>query len=169
MNVLIRPEAQEDYSGVYAVNASAFDTPAEANLVEVLRREAFPYISIVAEENGEIVGHILFSPVVLSGHADLKIMGLGPVAVAPARQGRGIGSALVKAGLERCKELGYGTVVVLGHTGYYPRFGFTPSVSYGIGCEYDVPAEVFMVIELVPGYLIGTEGIIKYHPAFKEV
>lgn len=167
--MLIRLEEPKDYAGVYAVNASAFDTTAEAKLVEVLRREAQPYISLVAEEKGEIVGHILFSPVTLSGHADLMIMGLAPVAVRPEKQGKGIGSALIKAGLRGSKELGYGAVIVLGHKGYYPRFGFIPSVKYGIGCEYEVPPEAFMVIELVPGYLRGAEGIIKYHPAFKDV
>jgi putative acetyltransferase len=166
MNTLIRPEEPADYPRVYAVNASAFETPAEAKLVEVLRREAHPYISIVAEKNGEITGHILFSPVILSGHTDLKIMGLGPVAVVPDKQGNGIGSALIKAGLETCRDLGYGAVVVLGHKDYYPRFGFTPSVGYGIGCEYDAPPEAFMVIELVPGYLRGAKGTIQYHQAF---
>ncbi len=169
MNVLILPEVPKDYAEVYAVNAAAFETPAEANLVEVLRVEAHPYVSLVAKEDGEIVGHILFSPVVLSGHEDLKIMGLGPVAVMPEKQGRGIGSALITAGLESCKHLDYGAVVVLGHKGYYPRFGFTQSLRFGIGCEYDVPEEVFMVIELVPGYLQGAQGIIKYHAAFNDV
>jgi putative acetyltransferase len=169
MSVMIRPEEPKDFTGVYTVNAAAFDTPAEANLVEVLRVEAHPYVSLVAEEDGEIVGHILFSPVVLSGHEDLKIMGLGPIAVAPGQQMKGIGSALVKVGLERCKDLSYSAVVVLGHKGYYPRFGFTPSVKFGIGCEYDVPPEVFMVIELVPGYLQEAQGIIRYHNAFNEI
>jgi putative acetyltransferase len=169
MNVSIRLEAPDDYVGVYAVNAAAFETPAEANLVEVLRHEANPFVSLVAEVSGEIVGHIMFSPVVLSGHDDLKIMGLGPMAVMPQKQGQGIGSALIKMGLEKCKDLGYGAAVVLGHKGYYPRFGFIPSNRYGIGCEYEVPAEVFMVIELVPGYLQRANGIIRYHSAFDNV
>jgi putative acetyltransferase len=167
--VIIRPEVRGDYPVVYAVNASAFETPAEANLVEVLRVEAHPYISLVAEESGEIVGHILFTPVELSGHTDLRIMGLGPVAVMPEQQKKGIGSALIKAGLKSCKYLGYGAVIVLGHKNYYPRFGFTPSVQYSITSEFDVPPEVFMVVELVPGYLQGAEGIIKFHPAFNDV
>jgi putative acetyltransferase len=169
MKILIRVEEPDDYSGVYAVNTSAFDTQAEANLVEVLRSQAQPYASLVAMEDGEIVGHIMLSPVKLSGHTGLKIMGLGPMAVMPKKQRQGIGSALVKAGLEKCKELGCGAVVVLGHKGYYPRFGFTPSVKFGIGCEYNVPPEVFMVIELLPGYLRDATGIIHYHPAFNEV
>jgi len=115
------------------------------------------------------VGHILFSPVLLSGFPDLKIMGLGPLAVAPKFQCKGIGSALTETGLELCKQLGYGAIIVLGHPGYYPRFGFRPSVLYDITCEYDVPEDVFMVVELQPGYLEGLSGVIKYHPAFKNV
>jgi putative acetyltransferase len=167
--MIVRPEESKDHAAVHAVNASAFETPAEANLVDVLREEAHPIVSLVAEDDGKVVGHILFSPVTLSGHKALKIMGLAPMAVMPAHQGEGFGSALVKAGLEMCKELGFGAVIVLGHRGYYPRFGFTPAVNYGIGCEYDVPADVFMAMELQPGYLRGTNGIIKFHPAFKDV
>ena len=137
--------------------------------MEVLRREAHPYISLVAEEEKQIVGHILFTPMTLPGHLELKIMGLGPLAVVPEQQRKGIGSALIKAGLARCKELGYGAVIVLGHKGYYPRFGFIPAVCYGIQCEFEVPAEAFMVLEIVPGYLKGAEGIIHYHAAFNGV
>jgi putative acetyltransferase len=111
----------------------------------------------------------MFSPVSLSGHADLKIMGLGPMAVVPEHQRKGIGSALVKAGLEQCKELEFGAAAVLGHTWFYPRFGFSPSVQFGIGCEYSVPQEVFMVLELHIGYLHDAKGIIKYNTAFNDV
>jgi putative acetyltransferase len=169
MKLLIRPEGSWDYLAVHEVNAKAFETPAEANLVDELRKVVHPYVSLVAEEDGEIVGHILFTPVTLSRHVDLKIMGLGPMAVAPMQQRKGIGSGLVKAGLERCKDLGFGAAVVLGHKDFYPRFGFMPSVRYGIGCEYDVPPEVFMVIELQPGYLQGASGTIQYHPAFNDL
>jgi putative acetyltransferase len=167
--LIIRPEEPDDFQAVHVVNTAAFERTAEANLVDVLRKEASPYISIVAEEGKQIVGHILFSPVTLSGHEELKLMGLGPVAVVPEQQMKGIGSALIYAGLEKCKEMGFGAVIVLGHKGYYPRFGFIPSVRYGIGCEYDVPPEAFMVLELVPGYLNSAEGIIHYHAAFKDV
>lgn len=165
----IRPEEPKDYMAVHAVNVSAFETPTEANLVEVLRKEAHPIVSFVVEDEGTIVGHIMFSPVSLSGHASLKIMGLGPMALVPTQQRKGIGSRLVGTGLEKCKELGYGAVVVLGHIRYYPRFGFTPAVHFGIECEYGVPQDAFMVMELEPGYLTGAHGIIKYHPAFNDV
>jgi putative acetyltransferase len=109
----------------------------------------------------------MFSPVLLAGHSALKIMGLAPMAVLPEHQRTGIGSALVRAGLEACSDLGYGAVVVLGHPEYYPRFGFKPSTRFGIGCEYEVPEEVFMAIELQPGYLATASGKVQYHEAIE--
>jgi len=89
--------------------------------------------------------------------------------VPPLCRRTGIGSALVRAGLDRCKQPGFGAVVVLGHSKYYPRFGFSPSTRFCIGCEYEVPEAVFMVLELLPGYLRGASGTIKYHAAFSNV
>ena len=167
--MLVRAEEQRDWPAVHAVNVSAFETPAEANLVDALREQAQPLVSLIAEDNGAIVGHIMFSPVSLSGHPGLKIMGLAPMAVAPAHQRKGIGSALVRAGLEQCQQLGFGAVVVLGHPTYYPRFGFSSSARFGIGCEYEVPEEVFMVVELEAGCLRGASGKVRYHAAFSNV
>jgi len=166
---LIRVEEKNDCAAVHTLNSSAFETSAEANLVDALRKEAEPIISLVAEEDNKIVGHIMFSPVTLSGNPDVNIMGLAPMAVNPKYQRKGIGSALVNAGLEQCKEVGFNAVVVLGHPGYYPRFGFKPSSQFDIECEYDVPEGVFMVMELLPGYLHGMSGIIRYHEAFSNV
>ena len=167
--MLIRAENENDREAVYAVNVAAFETPAEANLVNTLREQAQPVVSLVAEVNGKIVGHIMFSPVTLSGYPDIKVMGLGPMAVAPESQRQGIGSALVRSGLEHCRRMGFIAVVVLGYPEYYSRFGFSPSSRYGMDSEYDVPEEVFMTIELEPGALNGKPGRIKYHPAFSEV
>src|SRR4030043_95967 len=144
-NMIIRSEEPIERLTIRAVNIAAFETPAEANLVDVLRREAHPVISLVAEDISTIVGHIMFSPVSLSGYTNLKIMGLGPMAVESEHQRKGIGSTLVRAGLEKCKELGFGAVIVLGHSEYYPLFGFIPSVRYRIRSEYNVPEDVFMV------------------------
>jgi putative acetyltransferase len=167
--MLIRAEERKDRAAVHAVNLAAFETPSEANLVDALREQAQPVVSLVAEEDGAITGHIMFSPVSLSGHPGLKVMGLAPMAVAPKHQRKGIGSALVRAGLEQCKQLGFVAVVVLGHAGYYPRFGFLPSTHFGIGCEYDVPEDVFMAMELQPAALRGITGTVKYHAAFRDV
>jgi putative acetyltransferase len=167
--MLIRVEEQRDWAAIRTVNVSAFGHPAEANLVDVLRDQASPLVSLIADDNGAVVGHIMFSPVSLSGHRTLRIMGLAPMAVLPEHQRKGIGTALVHAGLERCKQLGFGAVVVLGRPAYYPRFGFSSSVGFGLGGEYDVPTNVFMVLELQASFLRGASGTIKYHTAFGDV
>lgn len=167
--MLIRDEKEQDQVDIHALNASVFETASEANLVDALRLQAQPFISLVAEIDHSVVGHIMFTPVSLSGHPELKIMGLAPMAVAAQHQRQGICYALVRAGLARCKELGYGAVVVLGHTDYYPRFGFSPAKRLNIGCEYDVPEDVFMIMELQPGYLQDASGTIQYHAAFSSV
>ncbi len=102
--MIIRTEKENDRDAVYAINESAFETPSEANLVDTLREQAQPVVSLVAERNGKVVGHIIFSPVSLTGYPNLKIMGLAPMAVAPEQQRKGIGSALVRSGLEQCKQ-----------------------------------------------------------------
>jgi len=167
--MLIRTEKECDRDTVHAVNRAAFETPSEADLVDALRQHAQPVVSLVAEENREVVGHIMFSPVSLRDHPHLKIMGLAPMAVAPAYQRTGIGSALVRAGLDQCRQLDFVAVVVLGHPEYYPRFGFSPSSRFGICSEYDVPEDVFMAMELQPEALSGITGKVSYHPAFSNV
>jgi len=167
--MLIRTEEQTDVEAVRRLNKSAFEGLAEAGLVDGLRKNAEPVISLVAEDNGEIVGHIMFSPVAHSMDADLSLMGLAPMAVSPDRQKEGIGSALIEAGLERCSAMEVVAVVVLGHPNYYPRFGFLPSSKYGIASEYDVPEEVFLVIELQEGALYDKPGRVHYHREFSKI
>lgn len=164
----VREEEKRDRDAVHALHVAAFETSAEANLVDALREQARPVLSLVAEEAERIVGHIMFTPVSLSGHADRRIMGLAPMAVSPDRQRKGIGSALVRAGLEQCRDLGFGAVVVLGHPSFYPRFGFQPASRVGVACEYDAPADAFMLVELVPGYMRGAAGTVQFHPAFEN-
>jgi len=162
----IRPERPADISGIRAVNLGAFETSTEAKLVDTLRRQAEPIVSIVAEDGGTIVGHVLCSPVTLLPHPELRIFGLAPMAVAPARQRQGIGSALVREALKQCVDLGFGAVVVLGHPNYYPRFGFTRASQFGLTCEYEVPDDVFMALELHEHSLRAKSGRIQYHAAF---
>lgn len=169
MRVLIRAEEKNDVSGVHAVNTTAFETHSEADLVDALREQASPVVSLVADQDGVIVGHIMLSPVTLSGHPEVKIMGLGPMAVVPEVQRRGIGSELVRAGLEQCRQLGFTAVVVLGHPDYYPRFGFSPASHFDIDSEYEVPDDVFLAMELQPGALNGVTGRVQYHAAFGNV
>ena len=162
----VRLEGAADIAGVRAVNVAAFPTAAEADLVDRLRAQAESFISLVADAAGEVVGHIAFSPATLLANPGLPVMGLAPMAVTPERQRQGVGSALVRAGLEECARRKSAAVIVLGHADYYPRFGFLPASTFGIRCEYDVPDEVFMVRELQPGALTGVSGIARYHPAF---
>jgi putative acetyltransferase len=166
----IRAEMAEDYPAVHQLNEQAFDGPGEANLVEALRQSGEPYISLVAEEGDRIVGHIFFSPVLIESEAGaFKAIGLAPMAVLPEFQNQGIGSQLVRRGLEECRNIGHEVVVVLGHPEYYPRFGFIPASRKGLSCEYPVPDEVFMVLELREGALSGREGLVKYRPEFGSV
>ena len=158
-------ELPAHWPAVHALNVAAFGQPGEANLVDALRAQARPTVSLIAEENGDVIGHILFSPVTVGGHRGL-LMGLGPMAVAPSRQRRGIGSALVLMGLAECRSVGAQAVVVLGHPEFYPRFGFIPADRFGLRCEYDVPHEAFMALELCPAALGDISGTVRYHAAF---
>jgi putative acetyltransferase len=168
-DIKIREEQPSDFQDVWDLNAAAFETEVEANLVNVLRESGVSYISLVSEQNGRIIGHILFTPVVLEGDdSGLRLAGLAPMAVIPNLQRQGIGSRLVAEGIKRCQSAGFDAIVVLGHPGYYPRFGFVPSVNYNIVSEYDVPDEAFMILELSKGCLKKKHGKIKYHEAFSD-
>ena len=166
--MLIRTEQVMDVSTIYAINRAAFDSATEADLVDVLRSSAADLISLVAEEDGEIVGHIMFSPVQLTGAADIRAMALAPMAVMPEQQRAGIGSALVRAGLEQCQRLGIDAVFVVGHPTYYPRFGFKSAASLGFVCEFEVSGEAFMVAELVAGSLDRKTATVHFHSVFSE-
>ncbi len=167
--MIIRFEQASDIDKVFQVNLKAFETSTEAYLVNALRKADIELISLVAEVNKDIVGHILFSPVTLIEHKEIKIAGLAPMAVLPDWQNKGIGTQLVKEGLKACINAGYDAIVVLGHPNYYPRFGFTPSIHYGINTEYDVPTDVFMLLELKKDILKNISGTIKYHSIFNEL
>jgi putative acetyltransferase len=168
--IVIRPETPQDQSAVFRVNEVAFGRPEEARLVDALRPAVRPFLSLVAVEGEQVVGHILFTPITIEFEGGASTgLGLAPMAVLPAYQRQGIGSRLVRAGLEECARQGIGVVVVLGHPTFYPRFGFMAAASRGLRCEYPVPEEAFMVVELIPGALRKRTGLVKYRPEFAEV
>ena len=130
MNVKIRHETPEDRQAIWTVNRSAFESDAEANLVDALRDGGYVEVSLVAEIDDEIVGHILFSRVaIITKVGTVEALSLAPMAVLPSRQRQGIGSRLVEAGLEACRDQGFKMVVVLGHPDFYPRFGFSAELA----------------------------------------
>lgn len=167
---MIRREVTADHAAVRTVNERAFERNDEADLVDGLRANARPYISLVAEIDGKVVGHILFSPVEIESlDGNFPALGLAPMAVLPESQNQAIGSALVRRGLEECLHLDQEVVVVLGHPNYYPRFGFVPAKTKGLSSEYPVADNVFMVTELRAGALAGRHGLVKYHPEFRKL
>ena len=163
----IRTENETDIEAIWRVNADAFGREEESELVDALRDSGAPYLSLVAEEDGEIIGHILFTPMEWVGvESEVRLATLAPLAVAPTHQKRGVGSRLVRAGLDRCRAAGYDVVVLVGHPDYYPRFGFRPAHTYGLALQFEVPPPAFMLVELNEGVLAGTRGTIRLHPAF---
>lgn len=167
--MILRNESPTDIAQIRIVNERAFETSAEAQLVDALRVAADPFISLVAEDDGRVVGHICFTPVALDREdgSTLTIAGLAPMAVLPESQNLGIGSQLVRAGLDACRAHGFEAVVVLGHPEFYPRFGFVPASGYGVRSEYDVPDPVFMFLALSDRE--DWSGLARYHAAFAEL
>jgi putative acetyltransferase len=162
----IRDEQQADIAAIREVNRSAFGHDQEANIVDALRTNGAAVLSLVATLEGRVVGHIMYSPLAV---ADFSGVALGPMAVLPQYQRQGIGSRLIRTGNQRLLESGCPFVAVVGHAGYYPRFGFTRAIDYGMTCEWDVPAEVFMVLLLDSSKKGLLSGAAKYRPEFSTV
>ncbi len=163
----IREETISDHNALRRVLQEAFGRDEEANLVAILRANGKIRLSLVAEIENQLAGHILFSPVTIEGiESTPSGLGLAPLAVLPGFQRLGIGAGLVVAGIERLRTENCPWVAVLGHPTYYPKFGFVPASRYGLQCEYGVPDEVFMVLELAEGMLRGHSGTVKYQPEF---
>ena len=178
MNIIVRKEQIKDYSGVREVIKSAFnredkdDDFNEWVLVEKIRETDY-YInelSLVAEINGEIVGHIMFTPLIIkNGNQTFDSLALAPVSVKKEYQKQGIGKKLVISGIEKARELGYQSIVVLGQPEYYSKFGFEPASSWKIGLTSDFNDDCLFVLELVKGSLKGVTGIIEYcQPFYNE-
>jgi putative acetyltransferase len=165
----IREEQFGDELGMYHVNEQAFGSPAEADVVDTLRRRGAIVLSMVALESDTIVGHVLFTEAIIDDpRVSFKALGLAPMAVLPEYQRRTIGSQLLRASLDKCRQSGYDVVIVLGHPGFYPRFGFVPAKQHGIECEFDVPDNAFMILELRENALAKWTGIIRYQAEFRK-
>ena len=159
----IRDEQPGDAVAVREVNRQAFGQDDEGRIVDALRDNGAASLSLVAVDSGAIVGHIMFSPLSVG---PVVGAGLGPMAVVPGHQRQGIGSRLVKAGIERLRSTGCPFIVVIGHPSFYPRFGFQPAAVYALTCEWDVPPEVFMVNILNPDVVGSLRGVARYRAEF---
>ncbi len=172
--IFIRQETQDDFKEIFEINLVAFRQDKEARLVNALRnnQDAFiPELSIVANKNNKIVGHILFTKIkiVQGNQSEMESLALAPMAIRPEFQRIGIGGQLIKSGLEKAKELKYKSVIVLGHKHYYPKFGFVPANKWNIISPYDVPTSHFMAIELVKDGLKNVSGLVKYAKEFETL
>jgi putative acetyltransferase len=166
---VVRAETDRDIESIRRIHRRAFETSAEADAVDLLRSRGKLLLSLIAEWEGQAVGHIAFSRAILSANPGLPGTGLAPVAVDPAFQRKGVGSLLVRAGLEKCRALGYEFSIVLGHPNFYPRFGYVPASRFGLHCIWKVPDEAFLAIEFRPGALAGVSGLAAYEPEFDNV
>jgi putative acetyltransferase len=160
--MMIREEQPADRMAIRSVVMAAFEREAEADLVDWLREGGDSTISLVAQENGAVVGHVLFSRM----SAPFRALGLAPVAVSPEWQRAGIGGALIRAGLERAREEGWEAVFVLGDPAYYRRFGFEPSLAQGFSSPYAGP---YLMALALQGDLPVATGEIGYAPAFARL
>lgn len=168
--MVIRGEREADHDAVYDVHARAFGRAAEADLVVALRASAEPRVSLVAVDDGRVVGHVLLSPVAIGEELEHPCaMALGPLGVVPERQRAGAGSLLVREALEQARRAGHPLVVVLGSPAYYARFGFVRAARHGLRYGHPAPEPAFQVVELVPGALAGRRGVVRYHAAFSSV
>ena len=168
MELVIRDEEPADAASVHALNVAAFATEAEALLVDALRASGRLTLSLVAAQGAAVVGHIAFSPLTVT-RSDGRILegvGLGPMAVAPARQRSGIGTRLLMAGLARLGAAGHPFCIVLGHRAYYPRFGFEPASRFGMRWERAGAEGSFFALELAAGGLADVSGVVRYAPEF---
>lgn len=172
--ILIKQETTNDFNEVFEVNQIAFGQDNEAKLVDSLRSNPtvfIPELSLVATDNNKIVGHILFTKIIIkddNGNIN-ESLGLAPMAVRPEFQKSGIGGQLIKRGLKVAEELGFKSVIVLGHEHYYPKFGFEPAEKWNIKAPFDIPSEVFMAIELVKDGLKNISGTVIYPKEFETV
>lgn len=149
--IILRQETPNDFKKVFELNTLAFGEDNESKLIDALRKNTdvfIPELSIVAINDNKIVGHILFTKINIQdekGNLN-ESLALAPMSVKPEWQKKGIGGNLIKHGIETAKNLGYKSIIVLGHEYYYPKFGFKPAENWNIKTSYDVPSNVFMAL-----------------------
>ncbi len=163
--MVVRPETEQDHDAVHRVTAAAFMGDAEAQLVQDLRKSGDVVFSLVAEDEGQVIGHVMFCRLVaeFEDHR-IEAAALAPMSVHPDRQFRGVGERLVRAGLKLCEERGVELVVVLGHVSYYPRFGFSAELARKLDAPFS--GEGFMALELRPVLPADGRVRIAYPAAF---
>jgi putative acetyltransferase len=162
----VRPEQASDLEAIREVNRLAFGQEDEGRLVDALRAGVYARLSLVAEDGGRVIGHLLFSDLPIRTEGGMvQALALAPLAVIPSRQKQGVGTLLVREGLRACAEAGHRIVVVVGHPDYYPRFGFAAQLAERLKAPFSGPA--FMALELVPGALEGVVGEVRYPPPFQ--
>jgi putative acetyltransferase len=167
---LIRQEQPADFATVNTLLQTSFGREAEARLVDRLRASGKIFSALVAEEKQRILGHVVVSGIAVDVEGgEVNALALAPLAVEPAFQRLGIGSALVSAALERCRLARHSRVMVLGDPVYYARFGFVPAVKFGLQCPFSTPKNAFMAIELQPGAFAGTSGTVRYGHEFDDL
>ena len=164
----IRQERPEDADAIREILVAAFGREAEARLVDRLRASGKITCALVAEEKGRLLGQVVFSAIAI-GEMRAPAVALAPLAVMPAFQRLGIGSALASAGLERLRQEQGQRVLVLGDPGYYTRFGFVPASRYGLKSPFPAPEDAFMAIELQPGAFKGVSGVAQYGHEFDDL
>lgn len=168
--MIVRHENPKDFPQVHSLNELAFGQPVEANLVDKLREACPDALSLVAEDKGHVVGHILFTPTVIDNNRQpIRGMGLAPMAVLPESQKQGIGSQMVRKGLEILRERVCPFVIVLGHPEYYPRFGFDVASKHNIRSQWDgIPDEAFMIIICDHNAMKTARGVARYRDEFNQ-
>jgi len=164
----IREERPDDAESVREILLAAFGGEAEARLVARLRASGKIVRALVAEDQGRVLGHVLFSRIDI-GEKQASALALAPLAVSPAFQRLGIGSALVSAGLEHLRSTGQQRVVVVGDPAYYPRFGFVPAARFGLSCPFPAPPEAFMAIALARDAWQDVSGMVRYGHEFDDL
>lgn len=162
----IRSERPDDKRVIHAIHTACFPTPGEAQLVDRLRAAGRLPVSLVAEVEGAVVGHVAFSPVTTPLGAEG--VGLAPVAVLKDHRRQGIATALIQAGLAACRAAGYGWAVVLGDPAFYARLGFLPAAEFGLADDYG-GGDAFQAIGLSPGGLPIGAGLVRYAPEFSDL